>query len=550
MLNFPRFAERLYNNTSIPSSPATDSNISSQNLGKAGHRRRLFLIAAVIYFYFTGGYFGNSLVNSSADLAIAIVDDRSLQIDAYSINARADVAEFNGHWYSGAPPGMAFLLVPIYAAIKAPLLLMPSSWLGQWDRMVAEGDYRNQQNKRRDSLLPSAFIFDPPLGMRGQKKRGTVVLLVFMGTVLIALPLALACVARVALVWSNVFPEQRESSDLLTTILLFGSGLAFAACRLYHNCVAAGFVWLVFAGGACSWQKHIRPGTALTMGLLLGMAPALDYPAALYAAIAGLYFCVSLPAPSRMKTMAFFAIGASIPLCGLLWYHHEAFGYALTNCYQIRIRTMDRALPEIEAGARALLPNIRKIKGALLNLEDSLFLYNPFLLFGFLASLLSVIMADGRRRRVFWFFVTFMQLAALLYYFSIPISIRVSASETALRYTAISVPFTLLAIAPFLAGLHRRLKKRTYWWICWAVAAPGIPIWMSLFYSAESTIHFPALFLNLGPTPYVLFKAHEAGILPVPVWILSWTGLVCLLVVSMSIWYFRRGGKIQKFPTR
>src|SRR5216684_9234062 len=88
-------------------------------MASAAHvRGRALLIAAVTfisyaYFYEGGGW--NQ--NSRFDLVRAIVEQRTLRIDAYHQNTE-DKAFANGHYYSDKAPGLALLAVPIAVAAR------------------------------------------------------------------------------------------------------------------------------------------------------------------------------------------------------------------------------------------------------------------------------------------------------------------------------------------------------------------------------------------------------------------------------------------------
>ena len=66
---------------------------------------------SLIYFYEGGGW--NQ--NSRFDLLRAIVEQHTLQIDAYHENTQ-DKAHFQGHYYSDKAPGLVFLAVPVALA--------------------------------------------------------------------------------------------------------------------------------------------------------------------------------------------------------------------------------------------------------------------------------------------------------------------------------------------------------------------------------------------------------------------------------------------------
>src|ERR1700745_566648 len=87
----------------------------------SSHWKTATLLGAVIflsfiYFYEGGGW--NQ--NSRFDLLRAIVEQHTLQIDAYHENTQ-DKAHFRGHYYSDKAPGLAFLSVPFAEAARGAM---------------------------------------------------------------------------------------------------------------------------------------------------------------------------------------------------------------------------------------------------------------------------------------------------------------------------------------------------------------------------------------------------------------------------------------------
>src|ERR1700758_1413966 len=87
----------------------------------SSHWKTATLLGAIIflsfiYFYEGGGW--NQ--NSRFDLLRAIVEQHTLQIDAYHENTQ-DKAHFRGHYYSDKAPGLVFLAVPFALAARPAL---------------------------------------------------------------------------------------------------------------------------------------------------------------------------------------------------------------------------------------------------------------------------------------------------------------------------------------------------------------------------------------------------------------------------------------------
>src|SRR3974390_3053783 len=122
--------------------------------------RHVLPVAALmfmIYGYFVGGYINNPMMNSAADLAIALVDDHSIQIERYAGNA-GDLSERNHRVYSGFGPGMGFILAPVYVALKPIVALIPARSLDRMDARLYEGAVAHSPEATPSALRTVALL--------------------------------------------------------------------------------------------------------------------------------------------------------------------------------------------------------------------------------------------------------------------------------------------------------------------------------------------------------------------------------------------------------
>lgn len=217
----------------------------------------------------------------------AIVEEHTLVIDDYAANTK-DLAFFRGHVYCEKAPGLSLLAVPVYAAIH-----------------------------------PFAH---------GERPRGRLIhLAAYLAIVLtVSLPSAVA----VVLLFRIAVRLGASSAAAAALAVSYGlATLAFPYATLFyaHQLVAA----LVVAAFAVILEGRSRPSgpsaaRLAVAGLCLGSAIASEYPAALLAAVVGLYAL----AVTRPWTRVFWiAVGAAVPLAGLAAYHTAAFGGPLTVAY-------------------------------------------------------------------------------------------------------------------------------------------------------------------------------------------------------------------------
>jgi hypothetical protein len=244
-------------------------------------------VFSLIYFYEGGGW--NQ--NSRFDLLRAIVEQHTLQIDAYHENTQ-DKAHFQGHYYSDKAPGVVFLALP-FALVARPALRLA--------------------------------------GIDPHSPRGEVALsyLVIAGAV--ALPTALAgmCLFFLGLRFGGGVPA---AAALGTIVMCLGTpiwayGSLFWAHALVGACLLFAFAAALKIGDEMS--ARIDFFLALAVGLAAGWATVTEYPAAPASAIVaflGLSRVWPRGAAARWRVALGVGVSAGICVVVLLAYLHAAFG--------------------------------------------------------------------------------------------------------------------------------------------------------------------------------------------------------------------------------
>jgi len=235
-------------------------------------------LGAYAYFYQAGGW--NQ--NARFDLVRAIVERRTLTIDAYESNT-GDKAERNGHLYSDKAPGVSLTALPMYAAVHAI-----RGEARETDRFQAAASY-----------LCTVWA--------------------------VALPSALAVVALYVFL-VDVMRVGPAVSAAFALAYAFGT-LAFPySTLLYGHQPAAALAFLAFTVLAVARHRGPAPGGRSRLaaaGAALGWAVVVEYPAALTAAAVAAYALLSVRPRPRLAWMA---IGAGAAVAVLLGYHILAFG--------------------------------------------------------------------------------------------------------------------------------------------------------------------------------------------------------------------------------
>ena len=309
---------------------------------KQNIRRRALLIGTVVfisygYFYQGGGW--NQ--NSRFDMVRAILEQRTLSIDAYHENTE-DKALSRGHYYSDKAPGLVMLALPAAAAARA--------------------------------VLDAAGV-DPasPPGLVATSYAATVFA--------VALPTALsaACLFLIAL--------QLGSPVKGAAVASLGMGLAtpiWAYATLFWGHALAG-ACLVFAFAAALLLRENRGRTGdllcgLAVGLSAGWATVCEYPAAPASAILAIFALVQVWAGGRARRRATalgVSAGAIACVVVLMFYQYRAFGSAIHPSYSYYQRG---AFPWMNRGYMGLTyPRVDVMAKLLFGCRRGLFFMSPLL---------------------------------------------------------------------------------------------------------------------------------------------------------------------------
>ncbi len=506
--------------------------------GKPRSFSRIWIICALIYAYFVGGYFSNTMTNSMATLSVALVEEQTLIIDDFAQHER-DIARYNGHLYSGMPPGLSAFLLPIYIGLKAPLLLVPEKWLNKLDNTITGG-------------LQEKHEF-----FHASKKRSAILLLLVFGVFFVAIPMTLLLGIRFVDLCQRIFPTPlAQDSRFLISIVFFlmlGTGIADFTATLFHTTVATTLVWIAYVDFIMNFGKTRTPRELLLLGLALGTVPTLDYPAVIYPGVLAPILLWAQPRKERLRSLGWLFVGAAFPVGLAAIYHTLAFDRPWTTAYQMRIVKLDRHFKDIEAASAGLtgvqaylvrlwhiLPDWERIKRIFIDPICNLPIFNPLLPLGLIAAAFQWFQAfrtQNHKMKFVWggaFFILFVNIS---YYASIPITLNPAGGSYGARYTIYSVPFGLLALLPALKWFSEKAGKTA---LTALLCTISIPAWFYLFYGSPNRPWntYWEFLTRIGPTNYTLFKAYEAGWIKNPFFI-SYGCFFLLLAVCYGIWAIR-----------
>ena len=369
--------------------------------------------------------------NSRLNLVLALVDDGTVSIDRYVANT-GDYALYNGRTYTDKPPGLSFLALPAYMLLSPALDLPPiAERIGGLGRGAAfEATLREQGS-----------------GLRADKLRAALAQYGLTLTVVATPAAALGALLYIALRRLAVASAPATFGALAYSLAT--PAATYAGNFYAHQLVAA----LLFGAFFVAWpwpEEHRRPAYArgLLCGLLLGWAVISEYPAALPAAVIGVY------ALSRRgwAWIAPLAVGGALPLALLVVYDLAAFGTLLPVGYTYSALWQEQH----HTGFMSVTyPRLDALWGLTFGSYRGLFFRAPWLL---LAVPALVIWWRAGRARAEWWVLLLVPLTLLLFYGSS--AMWWGGFSAGPRYLVPLVPFLALPAAWLFGPLWSRPLAR------------------------------------------------------------------------------------------
>ncbi len=316
----------------------------------------LFLLLLLAYVYVFPRW-ADPNQNSRLDMVLAVVDDGTFQIDRYVENT-VDYARVGDHYYSDKAPGAAFVLIPVYAAMK-PVLETPVV-ASLMERLGSNEAF--QQTLRADGS-----------GLLEAKVR-LAILQVVGAFLAAALPSALMGVLLYRLL-GRAIRDPRPRLLAVGAYALLTPAYAYSNAFYGHQLSAALLVGAYYLIATL----HRPPSRArlLVVGALLGFSVVAEYPAALLVVVLSAYAVFVLRRQGRLASL--FWIGLSGSMVALAWfaYNNAVFGGPLELGYRYSELWVDQH----EAGFLSLTrPHLDALWGITFSRFRGLFLLSPIAL--------------------------------------------------------------------------------------------------------------------------------------------------------------------------
>ncbi|MEW5854489.1 MAG: hypothetical protein AB2A00_37280 [Myxococcota bacterium] len=414
-------------------------------------------------------------------LTRALVDHHTVVLDKVEAEHGwvMDRAVREGHLYCDKAPGSSFLLVPVYAVMKA----LSSSGKVETQKLLAWGSVLL-------GVLP------------------TFLALACLDSLLVLLMVTRAA-RRVALIAWGL-----GSVGVPFELLFFGHQLAaclvvFALWAAVHAARKSSFSWAMLAGFAGGWAAITEYPTTLLIGMvgLLG---------------AGMAWRDSGGAPRAVvRLLLGMLVGSLVPLGLGMAYHQAAFGGPLTTGYAFIENPYFRSVHK-KGLMGVSLPTLEGLGGTLFSPARGLFYFQPYLL---LWPVGCVLLMRSRRAVEGWVLL----LAGLLYIsFAAGFGYWLGGWSLGPRHLVPAVPLFTLGFAVALHTLETTEKSP---WPVLGAAVRGGVVWSVVVVGLACATHsgYPEELMH--PFFQMTLPLLTAGLFPYSVGtLLGWKGFASAVV--------------------
>jgi hypothetical protein len=306
--------------------------------------------------------------DARVDMTAAIVNHRTIAIDAYQANT-GDDAFYRGHYYSNKAPGQSLLGIPVYGAQKAFTSFPPGRNLvnaveknSGWSLALRESSVRFLLSPKLDfalfQYLASIFTVAVP---------SVLFLLVFF--------------------WFLGFFSESVANRLILTLGLGLATIFFPYSQVFYSHVpAAALLFVAFVllyllanqdhakGKRSDWIHDRSTLASAVAGLCLGAAVVFEYPAAIISLLIGLYGLTHLP-----RRLSGYLVLGSIPgLLTVMGFNYAAYHNPIVTGYSGHSVVWKQESQGI--GGFSWPPRLNAIWGMSFSPYRGLFFLSPFLL--------------------------------------------------------------------------------------------------------------------------------------------------------------------------
>lgn len=319
----------------------------------------LIFLSLLVSFTYVFPRWADPNQNSRLDMVVAVVEDKTFQIDKYAKNT-VDYAKVGDHYYSDKAPGASFLGIPFYWTLRFFLELPLVD--GLVNNLAANEAFQS-------TLNPEGT------GINKQKVRFAIAQ-VFLSFLVSSIPTAFLgiFIFRVLGLWST---------DILTRLIvvytyaLLTPAFTYAGAFYGHQ-LSAALLFLAFF--ILLKTEKFSNHSLILIGILLAYSFITEYPTILISVVLGGYLLRKLFISHKLLSMAWTFLGGLIILAPWMFYNSMIFGgplnlgYSHSELWQEQHHTGFMSLT---------IPHWDAIWGITFSTFRGLFFYSPILLMGF-----------------------------------------------------------------------------------------------------------------------------------------------------------------------
>jgi hypothetical protein len=316
----------------------------------------LFCLLVVTYAYVFPRW-ADPNQDSRLKMVVAAVDDGTFQIDKY-LGTTVDYAKVGDHYYSDKAPGVAFLGIPVYAALRVafntPLMAKVT------ERLANSESFKATLRAEGSGVLEQKVRFA-------------------LAQIAIALVVGVVPTAFTAALLYLWLARLTESVGVRLTVTLGYALLTpvFAyANAMYGHQLSAALLFGAFYLMAVA-ERPPRVPVLLGVGVLLAYAVVTEYPAALMTGILYLYSAYCLWRWGQWRSLVWVTASAAVIAAGWMLYNKAVFGGPLSLGYSYS----EQWVTQHHTGFLSLtLPSMAALWGITFGLFRGLFVLAPWLL--------------------------------------------------------------------------------------------------------------------------------------------------------------------------